>query len=52
MSKLANKKIVLSEQQLIQQFILTNQDSVPVDIDNIQHICKRIAQNLNTEHPF
>ena len=32
-SKLANNNIVLSEQQLIQHFNLTNQESAPADID-------------------
>ena len=48
--KLANNNIVLSEQQLMQQFNLTNQASAPADIDNMQLVCKQIARNLNT--PF
>ena len=50
MSKFANKNIVLIEQQLMQHFNLTNQASAPADIDNMQLVCKQIAQNLNT--PF
>ena len=50
MSKLANKNIVLSGQQVIQHFYLTNQEIVPADIDSIQLVCKQIARNLNT--PF
>ena len=48
--KLANNNIVLSEQQLIQHVNLTNQESAPADIDNMQLVCKQIARNLNT--PF
>ena len=48
--KLANNNIVLSEQQLIQHVKLTNQESAPADIDNMQLVCKQIARNLNT--PF
>ena len=50
MRKLANNNVVLSEQQLMQHFNLTNQASAPADIDNMQLVCKQIARNLNT--PF
>ena len=50
MSKLANNNNVLSEQQLMQHFNLTNQASAPADMDNMQLVCKQIARNLNT--PF
>ena len=49
MSKLANKSIVLSEQQLIQLFNLTNQESAPADIESMQFVCKQIAQILYTQ---
>ena len=43
MSKLANNNIVLSWQELVQHFRLTNQESAPADIDNMQLVCKKIA---------
>ena len=48
MSKLANINIVLSEQQLIQHFNLSNQESAPPDKNNMQLVCKQIERNLNT----
>ena len=50
MSKFANNIIVLSEQQVIKLFNLTNQESATADIGNMQLICKQTARNLNS--PF